>query len=59
MANKKTIKYELILLFNNFDYSPKIVYQKLQKHYSRTTIYRYYRHWQEAKNALKAIQKEL
>lgn len=60
MTNKKTIKYELILMFERFKFQPKIMFQKLSKQgYKRSTIYSYYNHWVQADNAVKVIQKGL
>lgn len=53
-------KYELILFFERFNFSPKMAFKKLGKFgYSRSTIYRYHREWEECKNIVKAIEKEL
>ena len=57
---KATIKYELILLFERFDFTPKVMCQKLKSlGYKERTIYRYYNHWLEASNSVKVIQKGL
>lgn len=62
MVNMKRTKakYELILFFEKFQFSPNVAFKKLEKFgYSRATIYRYHREWQECQNIVKSIEKEL
>lgn len=54
------IRYELLLFFERFSFTPKVAYEKLRRHgYSRTTIYRYHRIWSEADMTVKVLQRDL
>jgi hypothetical protein len=60
MKRQGKLKYELILFFERFHFTPKVAFEKLKKHgYARTTIYRYYRIWSEADTEVKVLQRDL
>jgi len=58
---KRTIpKYELILLFERFKLlKPIEIWRRLRERYSKATIYRYYKRWQEADMIVQTLAKDL
>ena len=55
-----TPKYELILLFERFKLlKPIEIWRRLKDHYSRATIYRYYKRYRDADMIVQVLSKEL
>lgn len=57
---RKQLRVELILLFERFKLlKPIDIWRKLSQRYSKATIYRYHKKWEEADMIVQVLSKEM